>query len=116
MSSRPCTGAWPCSCTGSRPPEEADQDVVDDVRLGVEFCDVVPDVLIGSVSERLVIGWVGPKDYGVTIYPVQPDRCIVEVVEHILFGPLELCRCHGSPVPSVIGDRQMPPRVTVLDP
>jgi hypothetical protein len=61
----------------------------------VEFCDVVSDVFISGVSERLVIGRVGPEDHGVTIYPVQPDGGIVEVVEHVLFGPLELCRCHG---------------------
>lgn len=62
----------------------------------MKFRDAVPDVLISRVPERLVIDRVGPQDGALTVDPVQPDRSIVEVVEHVLFGPLELCRCHGS--------------------
>ena len=65
--------------------------------VGVELGRVMPDPLLASIAERLVIGSVGPEDGPVGCDPVSPDHPIVEVIGHIPFRTDEgACRLHDS--------------------
>ena len=57
---------------------ETKEDVVDGRRIDVEFGDIVPDVFVARVAEKVQFGLIGPQNRAVRAHPVQPFSGVIE--------------------------------------
>ena len=67
---------------------QASEDVPDDRLVDVELRDVVSDVLVAGVTQKVQFGLVGPQDRAVRPDPMQPFSGMIEALFQFLIDAL----------------------------